>query len=96
MKQTEKQWKDNVRTAWEISPSLAIFMPKRLNTMPAAPAIEKELTRLVRSHPEAVCHIPQVDLHRHEINFSLKILNHILFYGFVRMIKETLQSFAQS
>ena len=36
LKQSEKQWKDNVRNAWEISPTLAIFLLKRLNTVNAA------------------------------------------------------------
>ena len=59
LKQTEKQWKDNVRNAWDISPTFAIFLPKRLNTVNADAAIDRELTRLVRTHPEAVNHIPQ-------------------------------------
>ena len=36
LKQSEKQWKDNIRNAWEISPTLAIFFLKRLNTVNAA------------------------------------------------------------
>ena len=59
LKQTDKQWKDNVRNAWDISPAFSIFLPKRLNTVNAAAAVDKELTRLVRTHPEAVSHIPQ-------------------------------------
>ena len=39
LKQSEKQWKDNVRNAWEISPTLAIFLLKRLGTVNAAQVI---------------------------------------------------------
>jgi phosphatidylinositol 4-kinase len=58
LKQTEKQWKDHVRNAWDISPAFAVFLPRRLNTVNANSLIDLELARLVRSHPEAVSHIP--------------------------------------
>lgn len=55
-RQLEKQWRDHIRNAWEISPALAVFLPQRLNT---CTSLSKEVTRFVRSYPEEVCHIPR-------------------------------------
>jgi phosphatidylinositol 4-kinase len=52
---TEKQWLEQTRTAWEIAPALAVFLPSRFA---ASEALTKEVTRLVRLHPMAVSHIP--------------------------------------
>ncbi|XP_046360282.2 phosphatidylinositol 4-kinase alpha-like isoform X1 [Haliotis rufescens] len=52
---TEKQWRETARIAWDISPALAVFLPSRFRQ---SEALVKEVTRLVRTNPEAVCHIP--------------------------------------
>ncbi len=53
---TEKQWREHLRNAWEISPALAVFLPQRINT---CQVLKKEVTRYVRNYPEEVCHIPR-------------------------------------
>lgn len=53
---TEKTWRDYTRLAWEISPSLAVFLPVRLKN---SESIIREITRQVRSNPTAVSHIPE-------------------------------------
>ena len=65
-RQMDKQWKEIMRNAWDISPALAVYLPERLlfrassvddtvrNTI-----MERELTRLVRNNPESVSHIPK-------------------------------------
>ncbi len=58
LRQTEKQWREITRNAWEISPALAVHLPQRLNN-DNAPILVKEVTRFVRSCPEEVCHIPR-------------------------------------
>ena len=30
-RQSEKQWREHIRNAWEISPALAVFLPQRIN-----------------------------------------------------------------
>lgn len=52
---SEKSWKDSVRLAWEISPTLAIYLPTRFNN---SEAVVNEVCRLVRLHPTKVSHIP--------------------------------------
>ncbi|XP_067946657.1 phosphatidylinositol 4-kinase alpha-like [Watersipora subatra] len=52
---TEKGYKEMVRTAWNISPVIAIMLPLRFHN---SDALVKEVTRLVRLQPESVCHIP--------------------------------------
>lgn len=42
--------------AWDISPTLAVFLPVRLKN---ADSIVKEISRLVRLNPTVVSHIPQ-------------------------------------
>jgi len=56
LRQMDKQWRETVRNAWEISPALAVFLPQRLNN---STVMEKELSRLVRCHPEEVSHLPK-------------------------------------
>ena len=58
-KQTEKQWREHLRIAWEISPALAVFLPQRMNNSPILQILQKEVTRYVRTYPEEVCHIPR-------------------------------------
>ena len=93
LKQTDKQWKDNVRNAWDISPTFAIFLPKRLNTVNsvnAASAIERELSRLVRTHPEAVSHIPQAldyFLTKESVENDSLELSHVLTWATCSPIK---------
>lgn len=90
LKQTEKQWKDNIRTAWDISPAFAIFLPKRLNTVNAAAAVDRELSRLVRTFPEAVCHIPQAldyFLTKESVENDSLELSHILTWANCSPIK---------
>ncbi|KAK6191311.1 hypothetical protein SNE40_003034 [Patella caerulea] len=53
---TDKQWKELARLSWDISPILAVFLPSRFRN---SLALVKEVTLLVRIHPEAVCHIPE-------------------------------------
>ena len=54
LRQMDKQWRETVRNAWEISPMLAVYLPQRLN---CSVVMEKELSRLVRCNPEEVSHI---------------------------------------
>ncbi|XP_077290371.1 phosphatidylinositol 4-kinase III alpha isoform X2 [Arctopsyche grandis] len=51
---TEKIWKDYLKLAWEISPTLAVFLPERIKNE----AVIQELGRKVRFDPLAVSHIP--------------------------------------
>ena len=52
----EKQWQEYARQAWDISPTLAIFLPSWLN---CSPALVSEVSRLTRANPTKVCGIPQ-------------------------------------
>ena len=52
----DKSWREHARNAWDISPSLAVFLPQRLNS---SAMLEAEVSRLVRLRPEDVCHIPR-------------------------------------
>jgi len=52
----EKQWREYARHAWDISPTLAVFLPSWLN---CSPALVNEVSRLVRSSPTKVCNISQ-------------------------------------
>lgn len=51
-----KQWKEIANHAWDISATLAVFLPSWLNN---SPALVAEVCRLTRANPTAVCHIPQ-------------------------------------
>ncbi|PVD31364.1 hypothetical protein C0Q70_06776 [Pomacea canaliculata] len=53
---SEKQWRENAVFAWDIAPALAVFLPSRFR---ASDALKREVTRLVRLDPGAVCHIPE-------------------------------------
>ncbi|KAF2369045.1 Phosphatidylinositol 3-/4-kinase catalytic domain [Trinorchestia longiramus] len=52
---TTKSWVSNTALAWDISPTLAVYLPTRLNNIPS---IESELRRLVRHNPLPVSHLP--------------------------------------
>ncbi|KAG9010494.1 phosphatidylinositol-4- kinase [Tulasnella sp. JGI-2019a] len=52
---TEASWQQVVRTAWKINPAVAVHMAERFQS----PAVGSEVTRLVRSHPQDVCHVPE-------------------------------------
>merc|ERR1719402_1631225 len=51
-----KQWAEYARHAWDISPTLAVFLPTWLNN---SAVLVSEVSRLVRASPTKVCHIPQ-------------------------------------
>ena len=51
-----KQWAEYARHAWDISPTLAVFLPTWLNN---SAVLVSEVSRLVRAAPTKVCHIPQ-------------------------------------
>ncbi|KAH9426521.1 Phosphatidylinositol 4-kinase alpha [Dermatophagoides pteronyssinus] len=51
----ERNLRDLVRLAWNISPSLAVFLPARFKNN----EIVQEISRLVQIYPMAVCHIPE-------------------------------------
>lgn len=51
-----EKWREYTRLAWEISPSLAVFMPVRLKN---SEIIIKEICGLVRQKPVAVMHISE-------------------------------------
>lgn len=53
---TEKLWRDTARLAWDISPTLAVFLPLRLKNVES---IVKEVSRQVRLNPILVAHIPE-------------------------------------
>lgn len=52
----EKSYRDIVRLAWEISPALAIHLPHRFKN---SDVIINELSKLVKSQPSLVSHIPE-------------------------------------
>ncbi|CAL1289574.1 unnamed protein product [Larinioides sclopetarius] len=53
---TDKTWKETARMAWEISPSLAVYLPTRFNN---SEALASEVSRLVQCNPASVSHIPE-------------------------------------
>ncbi|ORX92254.1 hypothetical protein K493DRAFT_377181 [Basidiobolus meristosporus CBS 931.73] len=52
---TEDRWRSTIRTAWDISPGVAIHMLARFNL----PVIEKELQNLVLENPNAAIRVPE-------------------------------------
>ncbi|XP_064074423.1 phosphatidylinositol 4-kinase alpha isoform X1 [Vanessa tameamea] len=52
---SERIWRDYTKLAWDISPTLAVFLPERLKNE----GIVAEIKRKVQLHPTAVCHVPQ-------------------------------------
>ncbi|XP_026727128.1 phosphatidylinositol 4-kinase alpha isoform X4 [Trichoplusia ni] len=52
---TDRSWRDQAKLAWDISPTLAVFLPERLKNE----GIVMEIRRKVQAQPTAVCHIPQ-------------------------------------
>nr|CAH7716977.1 unnamed protein product [Callosobruchus chinensis] len=53
---TEKQWHDNTRLAWDISPALAVYLPTRFRTNDA---IINEIKSHTQMSPTSVFHIPE-------------------------------------
>lgn len=53
---TDKQWQDYTRLAWDISPSLAVYLPVRLKN---SDAIINEVRHQVSQNPVVVSHIPE-------------------------------------
>lgn len=53
---TERSWKETVKLAWEISPALAVYLPCRFKT---SDTVKSEVSRLVRSSPTLVSHLPE-------------------------------------
>ncbi|KAJ8312892.1 hypothetical protein KUTeg_010265 [Tegillarca granosa] len=80
---TEKQWKEIARMAWEISPTLAVYLPSRFRN--SAPLIQ-EVTRLVRLNPDPVSHIPEA-IHflvtPHSVEADAPELCHVLTWSLV-------------
>ncbi|XP_022832164.1 phosphatidylinositol 4-kinase alpha isoform X3 [Spodoptera litura] len=52
---TDRTWRDYAKLAWDISPTLAVFLPERLKNE----GIILEIRRKVQAQPTAVCHVPQ-------------------------------------
>ncbi|XP_053617223.1 phosphatidylinositol 4-kinase alpha isoform X3 [Plodia interpunctella] len=52
---TDRTWRDYAKLAWDISPTLAIFLPERLKNE----GITAEIRRKVQAQPTSVCHVPQ-------------------------------------
>lgn len=53
---TEKSIRDMVKLAWDISPTLAVYLPHRFKN---SDVIISELTILVKEQPSAVSHLPE-------------------------------------
>ncbi|RUS74517.1 hypothetical protein EGW08_017724, partial [Elysia chlorotica] len=53
---TEKQWRDIANYSWELSPTLAVYLPFRFRN---CETLRKEATRLVSINPDSVSHIPE-------------------------------------
>ena len=51
LKTGDKKWREYARDSWDISPTLAVFLPSWINCSPALPL---EVSRLVRCAPTKV------------------------------------------
>ena len=58
MKSSDKMWRDSVRLAWEVSPIMAVYLPRRLKS-PEKSVIGDEVSVLVRTYPDCVMHIAE-------------------------------------
>lgn len=58
MKSSDKMWRDSVRLAWDVSPILAIYLPRRLRSTDKSVVVD-EVGHLVRQFPDCVMHIPE-------------------------------------
>ncbi|KAK3796327.1 hypothetical protein RRG08_021349 [Elysia crispata] len=63
---TEKQWRDIANHSWELSPTLAVYLPFRFRS---CETLRKEATRLVSISPDSVSHIPEA------INFLITAIS---------------------
>lgn len=52
----EKSLRDMVRVAWDVSPTLAVYLPHRFKN---SDVVINELSKLVQAQPAAVSHIPE-------------------------------------
>jgi phosphatidylinositol 4-kinase len=77
---TEKQWIENVKVAWTVSPTLAVFLPSRF---PTNEFVIKESQRLVKLNPERVMHLPLASTYMateaNVFNDSLELNNLLLW-----------------
>ncbi|XP_059147060.1 phosphatidylinositol 4-kinase alpha-like [Physella acuta] len=53
---TDRQWRDIANYSWELSPTLAVYLPFRFRN---CDTLKREATRLVSLNPESVSHIPE-------------------------------------
>lgn len=53
---TDRATRDVARLSWEMSPTLAVYIPCRFKT---SETIGAEVSRLVQQNPTAVCHLPE-------------------------------------
>ncbi|RWS26434.1 phosphatidylinositol 4 kinase-like protein, partial [Leptotrombidium deliense] len=53
---TERVWKDTARLAWDIAPSLAVYLAHRFKS---SEVIRQEVSRLIRLNPISVSHLPE-------------------------------------
>lgn len=58
MKSSDKIWRDSVRLAWDVSPILAVYLPRRLKSTDKQVVVD-EVAHLVRQFPDCVMHIPE-------------------------------------
>ena len=76
----EKQWAENVRCAWSVSPALAIHLPARF----PYDAVTREVQSLVKAQSERVLHIHQacafLATEQNILNDSIE-LNHLLVWS---------------
>ena len=56
LKTGDKTWHEYARDAWDISPTLAIFLPTWISF---STPLATEVSRLVRTNPTKVCHLPR-------------------------------------
>lgn len=56
MKSSDKMWRDSVRLAWDVSPILAVYLPRRLKSTDKSVVVD-EVGHLVRQFPDCVMHI---------------------------------------
>jgi hypothetical protein len=81
----EKQWIENVKVAWSVSPALTVHLPLRF----PFDTVIKEVQRLVKLYPERVMHIPHASMYlaneQNILNDSIE-LNNLLIWAKVPVI----------
>lgn len=84
---TERSWRDLVRLAWHISPDIAVFLPARFKEIPA---IQKEVSRLVRIHSTSVSDLPEAIQYlvtEKNIKADIPELTHLLCWAAVTPVQ---------